>query len=111
MQPCILPSCRRSPAVTTAPAGRLLNAPAQVGQQGDPEDQAGEPVAVCYPARLPTESPAWAKDGAIRSAGASRRRCGDAPAGGGLRRRQEERGGGEEGGRWGGSGGEGDQLK
>src|SRR3546814_13058538 len=76
----MLPPCRRSPAVTTAPAGRLLNAPAQVGQQVDPDDQAGEPVAVCYPARLPTDSPAWATDGAIRSAGASRRQGRHTPA-------------------------------
>src|SRR3546814_2614436 len=81
MQPGILPSCRRSPAVTTEPAGRLLNAPAQVVQQVDPDDRAGEPVAVRYPARLPTDSPAWATAGAIRSAGASRRQCRHPPAG------------------------------
>src|SRR3546814_6035749 len=28
-----------------------------------PDDQAGEPVAVCYPARLPTDSPAWPRMG------------------------------------------------
>src|SRR3546814_20737423 len=86
MQPLILPSCRRSPAVTTAPAGRLLNAPAQVVQQVDPDARAGEPVAVRYPARLPTDSPAWATDGAIRSAGASLRQRRTPQAGPRLRR-------------------------
>src|SRR3546814_18183820 len=86
MQPCILPSCRRSPAVPTAPAGRLLNAPAQIGQQVDPDDQAGEPTAVCYPARLQPDSPALPPDAVLRSAGASRRHGRPPPAGTRLRR-------------------------
>src|SRR3546814_16227640 len=82
----MLPLARRPPAGTTAPVGRLLNAPAQVVQEVGPEGRAGEPVAVRYPARLPTDSPAWATDGAIRSAGASRRQCRHPPAGPRLRR-------------------------